>query len=165
MAQIGYMAAETLANLLRSSAGLENAVAKISQREGRAFPSIAGEQIIGQNVPSEVAEKGKTVRYPALYVYCDRVQNPLREKFRMFSGTARLNVEVRASKESLEGLERLLHLYVDAVTEVLVQSRGDWGQGICYSGEYDVQFSAVKVGALNYLQSARIVLDVAVSKG
>lgn len=165
MAHIGYTSAETLLNLLRSNSGIANALAQISLREDMQIPALGENQIFGQNVPSELAEKGQTFRYPALYVYCDKVQNPLREKFRLFSGKARLNIEVRMSKERLDGLEYLLHLYVDAITQVLLQSRGDWGQGICYSGEYEVQFSAAKQGGTNYIQSAKIILEVGVSQG
>ncbi|MCW5981899.1 MAG: hypothetical protein KIT09_27690 [Bryobacteraceae bacterium] len=164
MAQIGYTAAETLLKLLRSSRGIENALAQICLREDMQIPAIAENQTQGQNVASDLAEKNQAVRYPALYVYCDKAQNTLREKFRSFSGTARLNIEIRASKEKLDGLERLLHLYVDAVTQVLTQSRGDWGQGICYSGAYEVQVAAAKAGGANYIQSAKVVLEVGVSQ-
>jgi hypothetical protein len=165
MARIGYTAAETLVNILRSSSGVASTLAQISEREDMQLPTVGADQIIGHNVSIEIAEKGKGFQYPALYVYCDKVQNPMREKFRLFSGVVRLNVEVRASKESVEGLERLVHMYVDAVTGVLLQSRGDWGQGISYSGEYEVQFSSAKVGGSNYVQAAKIILDVAVSQG
>ena len=41
------------------------------------------------------------------------------------------------SQDRLEGLERLLDIHVDAVTRILDQNRGDWGNGMFYSGGYE----------------------------
>ena len=53
-----------------------------------------------------------------------------------------------------------MQLYVDAVTRVLDQRRGDWGGGMFYGGGYEAVFGAVKRGGKNYLQTARITLEV-----
>jgi hypothetical protein len=164
VAQVGSITANTLLGLLCSSSGLPSAVAEVSMRENTALPEIGEEQMFAQNVSSDLAEKGQAFRYPAVYVYCDKTANLLREKFRKFSGTARLNVEIRISHNRMEELDRDLQLYVDAVTEVLHRNYGDWGQGISYSGGYEVQFGAVKQGGKNYVQTAKVVLKVDVSQ-
>ena len=43
-------------------------------------------------------------------------------------------IEVRVSQDRLEGIEEQLQMYVDAVTQVLDQNRGDWGEGMFYAG-------------------------------
>jgi len=64
----------------------------------------------------------------------------------------------------MERLERKLQLYVDAVTAVLERNRGDWGQGMSYAGGYEIQFGAVKSGGKNYIQAAKLALEVDVSQ-
>ena len=163
MGHVSSVAAQTLLGLLRSSDGVPSALAGVALRENVEIPVLDEKRMFVQNVARDVAEKAQTFQYPVLYVYCDRVRNLLREKFRKFSGTARLNVEVRASQDRLEGLERRLQLYVDAITEVLHRCQGAWGSGICYTGAYDIEFEAAKLGGRSYVQAAKITLEVNVS--
>ena len=108
--------------------------------------------------------RGRPGRFPVVFVYCDKVSNLQREKFRCFSGVARLNIELLVSGERQEALEQKLQFYVDAVTDVLECNRGDWGQGIGYGGGYEIQFAALKRGGRNYTQSAKVSLEVDVSQ-
>jgi hypothetical protein len=57
-----------------------------------------------QNVSAELVEKANLVHYPAVQVYCEKLVNDLREKFRSFSGTAQMAIEIRHSQDRLEGL-------------------------------------------------------------
>src|ERR1700681_2244330 len=93
----------------------------------------------------------------ALRVYADRVQNLLTEKFRNFSGKVRTVAEVRASQDRIEGLEEKVRLYVDAVTQVLDANRGPWGQGMFFTGGYEVKFEPVQYGGKNVLQVAKVI--------
>jgi hypothetical protein len=163
VAQIGSVTTSKLVNILTAGEALSQAVAAISAQESAPLPSLTERQIMAQNVALELAEKGPGVRYPAVYVYCEKMSNALREKFRTFSGRARMVMEVRVSQDRLEGLERQLELYVDAVTQVLHDNRGDWGQGMFFPGAYEVSFGAVKHGGKNYIQVAKIMLDVEIS--
>jgi hypothetical protein len=72
-------------------------------------------------------------------------------------------MEVRSSQDRLEGLERQVQLYVDAVTAVLDRRRGDWGDGLFYGGGYEAAFGPVKRGGKNYVQTAKITIEVDVS--
>jgi hypothetical protein len=119
---------------------------------------------MAQNVSLELIERSTDAGFPALQVYCDRVINDLREKFRTFSGRAEMAVEVRASQDRLEGLEQMLQFYVDAVTRVLDQNRGDWGEGMFYTGGYELAFGPVKRGGKHFVQVAKIKFDVGVSR-
>ena len=116
-----------------------------------------------QNVPADMAERG-SVKYPAVNVYCEQIVNQLTEKFRTFSGTVHMAVEIRHSQDRLEGLQDSMDVYADAVAAVLEASRGDWGEGAFYSGGYRVAFGAVKQGGKNYIQAAKITFEIGVSK-
>ena len=81
----------------------------------------------------------------------------------MIHGEAHLVVEVRLSQDRLDDLETRMQLYVDAVTRVLDEHRGDWGNGIFYCGGYEVDYGPVKHGGRNFLQTAKINLTVEIS--
>lgn len=120
--------------------------------------------VVAQNVTVDVGEKAGNTHYPALLVYCDKMQNTLKEKFREFSGKARMVVEVRHSQDKLDGMEQHLQVYVDAVCALLDDSRGDWGCGSFYAGGYEVNYEPVARGGKNFLQRAKVSFDVEVSK-
>ena len=120
-------------------------------------------QIRPQNVAADLAERGDTVVYPAANVYCDKLINSLVEKFRTFSGTLQMVIELRASQDRLTGLQDGLELYADAVMQMLDANRGDWGDGMYYGGGYQVAFSAAKHGGKNYIQTAKVTFEIGVS--
>jgi hypothetical protein len=129
-----------------------------------ALTTIGIREVIASNTPLDISELAGQAQYPALAVYCDRMSNTMREKFREFSGTAHFVVEVRHSQPMLAGIENNLQTYVDAVCALLDDSRGDLGGGAFYSGGYDITYEAVARGGKNYLQRAKVGLDVEVSR-
>jgi hypothetical protein len=120
--------------------------------------------MVTQNVAAELAERSGPVKYPAVNVYCEKIANELREKFRSFSGKVQMAVEVRHSQDRLEGIEDVLEQFTDAITTTLNASRGDWGDGMFYSGGYEVSFGAVKRGGRNFTQLAKVTFEVGVSR-
>ena len=156
--------AETLVSLLRGSDGVAAAIANARFENNQYLPEISDSQMWTSHLHGDLSEEGRGFQYPALFVYCDKVTNLLREKFRMFSGTARLNVEVRASQNRFEGLELILATYVDAVTEVLQRNQGDWGHGMSYSGAYEVAVDPIKRGGRGFVQTAKVTLEIDVSQ-
>src|SRR5580704_4423749 len=120
--------------------------------------------IVALNASVEISDKVGYVQYPALLVYCDKLSNTLKEKFRQFSGQAHVVVEVRHSQDTLPGLDSTVQVYADAVCALLDDSRGDWGSGLFYAGGYDVSFEPVGRGGRNFLQRAKVGFDVEVSK-
>lgn len=163
MAQIGTRTVQKAAGLLRAPAGLQAGLAAIAQANGIVLPTVELAQIISQNVPADVIEKTAGTKYPAFHIYCEKLNNTLREKFRQFSGTATLSVDVRVTHDRLEGLDQRLQWYVDALTLVLDTHRGDWDNGLFYTGGYTVTFQPVKHGGKNFLQTAKVSFDVQVS--
>ncbi len=165
MAQVANASTNRLAAILSSPAGITARLASIAARENIGPAEIGTVQVLTQKVGSELAERSAGAQYPAFYAYCEKLTNNLREKFRVFSGKARLIVEVRVSRDRLEDLGHLLELYVEAVTDVLDLHRGDWGGGMFYAGGYEVVFNGTKHGGKNFIQSAAVALEVDVSIG
>lgn len=163
MAQIASVATAKLQSVLAGPSGMPSSVSVIGDLEGVQLPSFSAAQIVAQNVAPEILDHAKGTKYPGLYVYCTKVSNLQREKFRTFSGEAQLAIEVRASQDRLDGLESNLQMYVDAATRVLDENLGDWGNGFFYTGGYEVSFGAVKNGGRNFLQTAKIALAAQVS--
>ena len=72
-------------------------------------------------------------------------------------------IEVRVSQDRIEGLGKSLEIYVDTVTRILDQNRGDWGNGMFYTGGYEAVFGEMEHGGRNFIQTGKISFEVAVS--
>ncbi|MES1257284.1 MAG: hypothetical protein ABUS51_02595 [Acidobacteriota bacterium] len=112
----------------------------------------------------DIIEKSGQAHYPALLIYCDKLSNSLKEKFRRFSGKAHLTIEMRHSEDRIEALDSGTQVYVDAVCALLDDSRGDWGGGAFYAGGYDVTYEPIARGGKNFLQRAKVGFDVEISR-
>ncbi|MBX5495546.1 MAG: hypothetical protein IRZ15_09450 [Bryobacteraceae bacterium] len=163
MAQTGSLVIQKVLQLLRSPGVLEGEIARLSQQSGAELKPILPEQVLSQNISVELAERSAKVRYPVLYVYVSYVQNQMREKFRSFSGIVRTTLELRVSHERAEVVTRDVGCYLDALTEILTRSRGDWGQGMFFNGGYEIEINPAKSGGRNFVQAAKISFDVNLS--
>jgi hypothetical protein len=146
--------------IMAAATGLPFMVGEAAAREGIAAAPVVAAQIVATNVAFETAEKTAGAKYPAVYVYCAGLTNGLKEKFRTFSGKLHMAVEVRVSHDRLEGLDKQVQVYADAVAQVLDAHRGDWGRGMYYTGTYEMEFGPVKHGGRNFIQTAKIQFDV-----
>ncbi|PWU04194.1 MAG: hypothetical protein C5B51_17235 [Terriglobia bacterium] len=149
---------------LTSPQGVNANLAALTAPDSSLVVPLETAQIRSQNAGADLAERSHSTKYPCMNVYCEKLANTLTEKFRTFSGTLRVSVEVRHSQDKLDGLQDVLELYVDSVTQVLDASRGDWGSGMYYSGAYEVLLAAVKHGGRNFMQTAKISFDIGVSR-
>ena len=122
------------------------------------------QEIVTQCIAPELAEKTAGAKYPAIYVYCGKVSNLLREKFRTFSGEAQMVAEVRVSEDRLEGLEAQTQSLAEAVTGGLDARRGDWGDGMFFGGGYEVAYGPVKQGGKNFMQVAKVTFEIGVNR-
>jgi hypothetical protein len=123
-----------------------------------------GASMRAQNAAAELVERAGAVQYPLVTVYCEKVVNDLKEKFRSFSGRAEIAIEVRHSQDRLEGLEDAIEQQTDALTKALSASRGDWGDGMYYAGGYEVSFGRVSRGGRNFTQVAKVTFEIGVSR-
>ena len=162
--RIGSAATAKTMQRITGPSGIQAGLASLTQgdRSGTVAPELG--QIRAQNVAADLAERSSGVKYPAVNVYCQRIANEQREKFRKFSGRVFMAVEVRHSQDRLDGLEGKLQTYADAVTQTLQGSLGDWGDGMFFGGAYEVAFGAVKHGGQNFLQAATVTFALEVSK-
>lgn len=165
MASVANEAVNKTVKLLTGSPGLSAALAALVQRERVTLTGIGADQIVAQNVTSELVERSAGARYPAVYVYCEGLANVLKEKFRTFSGKVFMAMEVRVSHDRLEGVSRELGYYVEALTEILDRNRGEWSRGVYYTGGYKVEFGPVRHGGRNFLQAAKIRFELEASVG
>jgi hypothetical protein len=160
---IGALTTAVVARLSSTTDGVTVRVGAITQADA-VLQGVGIRTIRAQNASADISEKAGQAHYPALLVYCDKMSNTLKEKFRQFSGKAHMVVEVRHSQDGLETIEANLQTYVDAVCALLDDSRGDWGDGAFYTGGYDVAYEPVARGGKNFLQRAKVGFDVEVSK-
>jgi hypothetical protein len=163
MLQIAASTTKKLAEILASNRGIPAAVAEISSEQGLVLAAVTPHQVISHNIPPELSERSTASKYPLIYVYCNKLVNGLREKFRTFSGEAEMVVEARVSQDRLEQIDSNLHAYVDAITGVLDENRGDWGDGVFYGGGYEVTFGGIKQGGRNFIQIAKVSFAVEIS--
>jgi hypothetical protein len=159
MAQAAVIAVNELTRMLRAEDGLNAAVTAISSD----LASLCETDIVNNYAAADLLEKLTTVRYPSLHVYCDRVTNKLGEKFRTFSGTVQLAVDVRVTHEHIDQLHDQVNGYVQAVTDVLDRNRGTWAPGVFHAGTYEITFQPAKRGGKNFIQTARVSVEAHVS--
>jgi hypothetical protein len=164
VAQTASIATKVFTGFLQDpDTGVSAAASAFAADSGMTLTALPPEQVIDQNVSVAISERALATLYPAVHVYTDRVRNLLTEKFRTFSGKLRTVAEVRVSQDRLEGIEDQVRLYVDAVTQVLDTNRGTWGQGLFYTGGYEVNFEPVAHGGKNFLQVAKVSFEVDLS--
>lgn len=163
MVLVASIVTEKLRSILAADTGVQAALFEIDDLENVELRPFQGQQVIAQNASPELTERSTVTKYPLLFVYCSKLVNSLREKFRSFSGEAQMVVELRVSQDRLDELETRVQLYVDAVIQVLGENRGDWGDGVFYAGTYEVSYGPVKHGGRNFIQIAKIALAVDIS--
>lgn len=163
MAWAGSTVTAQVLALLSGPQGLNACIATLARAESLTLPPMAQGQMLAQNVSVELAERSSDVKYPAVSVYCEKIVNQLKEKFRAFSGKAVMGIEVRVSQDRLEGIESVVQAHLDAVTQVLDQNRGDWGEGMYYAGGYEAVIGPVKHGGRNFIQVGKVTFEVGVS--
>jgi len=144
--------------------GVNSGLAALVDSSSAPAGLLDAAQVRSQNVAADVAERASIVQYPLMNVYCEKISNTLVEKFRTFSGTVQMAIELRHSQDRLEGLQDAVELYADAVMKMLNTGRGDWGDGMFYGGAYDVSFVPVKKGGKNFIQVAKVTFEIGVSR-
>lgn len=163
MAGICNSVGEYVLEFLKAKDGDELRLNTVAGAE-RAGVKVTPHSITLGNSAPDLVERTARGRYPAIQVYCDKLTNSLREKFRTVSGTVHVTIEVRYSQERLEFMETGLQALADAVCTILDDTRGDWGSGNYYAGGYEASFGPVKAGGQGFLQVGKIGFEVQVSR-
>jgi hypothetical protein len=165
MSQVGTQAASALVNLLTADTGVNRKLFERLCGDPNLLHRYPEPVVQSAHIQGEQWEKSGPIKYPQLVVYCERIRNLQSEKFSRFSGVVDLAIEVRNSGDHVLGLEQSTLLYVEIVTDVIEEFRGEWRQCIYSSGQYEVKFEPVKPGGKRFLQVARITVPVQVNLG
>ena len=155
---------EVIRGLLADADGITRSLQESGHSGDDAFQPSLAERVLAAHMAPEEHEKSGRIRYPIFLVYCDRIQNLHREKFRRFSGMVRLVVEVRVSSDRSDRIQDALYAQTEAVLDVLERNRGCLGDGVFWSGKYEVDFSTLRRGGAQYLQTARVFVELEVSR-
>src|SRR6266567_7227292 len=99
MANVATRTTKKFLQLLETPAGLSENLAAVAELQGVTLQPISPQQIFTQNVAQTLVERAMEVKYPTLSLYCEKITNDLREKFRTFSGKAHMAIEVRVSQD------------------------------------------------------------------
>jgi hypothetical protein len=165
MATPTQRAVRTIRTLLSDGVdGLASSIARLRDSADQAEALLEDRQMGALQAPAELHDRVGKAAYPVYQVYVERVRNKMTEKFRRFSGTVDVVVEVRISQDRLEGLTERVQFYADAVTDVVERSRGCVEEGVYLPGTYEVTFETVKKGGLNVMQTARVKCELEVSR-
>jgi hypothetical protein len=156
VASLANAATVQLLQLLTAPTGLNTTITTLALAANVGLAPIAASQFFTDNVSSAMAEQSEEIKYTAVYIYCEKITNTLKEKFRSFSGYLQMVIDVRVSQDRLNGIDQVSQLYSEAVAQTLNQIRGDWGQGLFYAGAYDISFGPVKHGGKNFIKGVTI---------
>ena len=163
MSQVARQALSMATGFLRAETGLAFTVAQVAEKQDLLLAPVTKENIVTLNVAPDVEEKTKTVGYPRILVYCENIRNLRLEKFRTFAGKVSLTIEVRVSQDRLDDLNTRVLMYVDAITDVLDSVSGDWGGGFFFGGCYEASMGPTRHGGRNFIQSAKVSIEIDVS--
>lgn len=164
MFPLTILAAQKLSDLLTKEDALEQTINALAVSSGMMVQGITSTGVVLSSASAEIGDKDFELTYPRICLYSAAVKNTQVEKFRSLSGTVSVIADVWASANLLQDTDHWIHFYVEAMTRILRQSIGDWGDGIFFSGVYDVQFQPPKVGGFGYVELAKVTCNLNVSR-
>jgi hypothetical protein len=164
ISKIGSAVTAKVMQRITGPSGVNASLGALPQGEREFAGLVDTSQVRAQNVAPDMAERALGVKYPAVNVYCEKIVNDLKEKFRTFSGRVQMAIELRQSQDRLEGIQDRLELYVDATMQMLNESSGDWGDGMFFGGGYEAAFGSVKQGGKNFMQMAKVTFEIGVNR-
>ena len=157
-------AAQKVSDLLTTGNALQQRISALSSSTGTAVPPITAAQVVLSSSVPAMGDKDLQLTYPRVCLYTSAVKNTQVEKFRSLSGTVSVTAEIWASGNLLTETDQWIHYYVEALTNILRQNIGDWGDGLFFAGMYDVQLQSPKVGGLGYVEAATVTCLLNVSR-
>ncbi len=164
MLPLTILAAKKVSELLTAGNALEGQISAIADGSNTSVPNIAANQVVLSSATPDMGDKSLQFTYPRICLYSTGLKNTHTEKFRSLSGTISVIADVWASGNLLQDTDTWIHFYVEAVTNILRQHIGDWGDGLFFSGTYDVQFQPPKAGGFGFVESAKVTCNVNVSR-
>ena len=164
MLPITLLAPTKLAGLLKASAALEANVNELAAANQTTVPIIPSTQVFVSSAPVGIADLQPELAYPRVNVFAARLKNNQAERFRSVSGSVSVVAEIAATSDLLAQVDQWIHFYVEVVSTILQENRGDWGDGLFYSGAYEVEVKSPQAGGSGFLQVARVSCELGVSR-
>ena len=164
MLPLTLLAAEKLSALLVNGNALSIQISAIANSSNQTVPSIPSSQIVLSSATPDIGDKNLQFTYPRVCLYSIGLKNTHIEKFRSLSGTVSVIADIWVSANLLQDADNWSHFYVEALTNILRLSIGDWGDGVFFSGAYDVQFQPAKAGGFGFVELAKVTCNVNVSR-
>ncbi len=164
MLPLTILATQKVSNLLTNGNALQQQIGAIATSVNITVPGISPAQVVLSSASPEIADNNVQLTYPRVCIYSNGLRNTHQEKFRSLSGALSVTTDVWTSGNLVSDTDQWIHFYVEAVTDIFRQSTGDWGDGIFFSGVYDVQFQPPKAGGLGFVQSAKITCSLNVGR-
>lgn len=161
---ITLLAAQKMFNLLTTGNELEQQISSLALDSNVNVPGIPAAQIVLSSASADMADKNIQFTYPRVCLYSSGLKNTQMERFRSLSGTVAVVAEIWASGNMVTETDQWIHFYVEAVTELLRGSIGDWNDGFFFSGAYDVQMQQPKTGGFGFVQSAKVTCNLNISR-
>jgi hypothetical protein len=165
MPPLTLLAAQKVAGVLTARGALGQQIAQLAAEANIVIPTIEAGQVLLSSAPPDLADKNMQFAYPRICIYSGSVKNTQTEKFRSFSGTVAVSSDIWASGDFVTQTDEWIHYYLEAVTTMLRTNTGNWGDGIFFSGRYEVKLQPAKVGGLGFVEAATVTctLDVSIS--
>jgi hypothetical protein len=164
MLPLTLLTAQKTASLLTSANALQQQLAVLASACNTIVPPITPGQVVLSSATPDLGDKDIQLTYPRICLYSAGLRNTQVEKFRSLSGSVLVIADVWASGNLVNEVDQWIHFYVEAMTSLLRSNIGDWGDGLFFSGVYDVQFQPPKAGGLGYVQSAKVTFTFNVSQ-
>jgi hypothetical protein len=164
MLPLTMLAAQKISDLLTDENALEHKISAIAASSSLTLPSITSGRVALSSVSAEMADRDFQLTYPRISLYSTAIRNTQIEKFRSLSGTVSVVAELWASANLLQETDHWIHFYVEAMTDILRQNIGDLGDGMFFSGAYEVHFQQPKVGGFGWVESAKVICDLNISR-
>lgn len=164
MTPITLLVAQKGTALLAGNGALAAQINSLAQASNLTIPTIGTSQIVLSSTSPDIGDKDVQLTYPRVCLFSTGLKNTNADKFRSLSGAASLVIDIWATSAMVTDSDNWIHYYVEAVTNLLSENVGDWGDGVLFPGSYDVQFTTPKAGGLGYVQCARVTVALNVSR-
>jgi hypothetical protein len=163
VANLCLAAAEKLKELLLAPDGLEQRLYAISERDMVEIPNFMPPNVVLRRAEPDFQDENAETVYPAVLVYCERLENRLERKFTAFSGRLFLVADILVTGHTLESIDGDAERVAEAVMDIVAEHHGQWTENLAFDGRLEVDFEAARQGAVNYLGRARVRLELLAS--
>lgn len=160
MANLCLAAASKLREYLLEPNGLGPRLYAISQRDMVEIPNIMPPNVILRRAEPDFQDENSETIYPAVLVYCERMENRLERKFTAFSGRVFLVADILVTGQTLESIDGDTERVAEAVMDILAEKRGQWTENLAFDGRLEVELEAARRGAVNFLGRAKVRMEL-----